>query len=397
MRKIALNRKRSLGLGVIASLVLSGSGQSCRAAEAVVAIRNVNVVPMDNERVDVDQTVILRGATIERIGPAQLTIVPHGATVIEARGKYLAPGLADMHVHLAEPSDSAAMADADLLTLFIAHGVTTVRSMRGFPNHLSLRKRVSSGELLGPALIIAGPGLDGQAAKSPADGEAAVLEQKMLGYDLIKILPGLSLPTYDAVARTAYQLGIPFAGHIPTDVGLLHALSARQQSVEHLDGYLELLKGLKPVDRADMTDVVRRTVDSGTWNCPTMAVMEANLGLIEEAKLLSRPELKYVPDAFVKQWLKIRAYGNPPKAVSQAIVGNRMILLKTLNQSNARILLGTDSPQLFNVPGFSIRREMQLMSEAGLRPYDVLRSATARVGEYTGRPCGAIKPGSAPT
>jgi imidazolonepropionase-like amidohydrolase len=389
------NRKRSMGLAVIAALILSGSnlpGQTGRASDAVVVIRDVNVVPMDTERVDVDRTVILRGAAIERVGPAQQTVVPRGATVIEGRGKYLVPGLADMHVHLADPGDPTGTAEAELM-MFVANGVTTIRSMRGFPNHLSLRNKVASGELLGPAIITAGPGLDGQSAKSPADGEAAVREQKMLGYDLIKILPGLSLPTYDAIARTAHQLSIPFAGHIPAEVGLLHALDAGQQTVEHLDGYLELLNGSKPVAREKVLEVVRHTLDAGTWNCPTMAVMEANLGLIEEARLLSRPELEYVPEAFVKQWLKIRSYGNPPRAVSEAMEENRMTLRKALNDAHARILLGTDSPQLFNVPGFSIRLETRLMADAGLKPYDILRSATERVGEYTGRPCGTIKPG----
>jgi imidazolonepropionase-like amidohydrolase len=389
------SRKRAMGLAVIAPLILSASrlpGQTSRPSDAVVAIRNVSVVPMDTERVDVERTVILRGAAIERVGPAQQTAVPSGATVIEGRGKYLVPGLADMHVHLADPGDPPGTAEAELM-LFLANGVTTIRSMRGFPNHLVLRDSVARGELLGPTIITAGPGLDGQSAKSPAEGEAAVQEQKMLGYDLIKVLPGLSLPTYDAIARTAHQLKIPFAGHIPPDVGLLHALDAGQQTVEHLDGYLELLKGSKPIAREKVLQVVRRTLDSGTWNCPTMAVMEANLGLIEEAGLLSRPELEYVPEAFVKQWLKIRSYGNPPRAVSAAMEGNRMTLLKALNDAHSRILLGTDSPQLFNVPGFSIRREIRLMSDAGLKPYDILRSATERVGEFTGRPCGTIKPG----
>jgi len=384
-----------MGLALIAALILPGSNlpeQTGRDAGAVVAVRNVHVVPLDTERVDAHRTVILRGATIERVGPADQTAIPRGATIVDGRGKYLVPGLAEMHAHLAEPGDPPGTAEAELM-LFLASGVTTIRSMRGFPNHLSLRDKVARGELLGPSIIVAGPGLDSEAAKSPAEGESAVREQKRVGYDLIKVLPGLSLSTYDAIARTARELSIPFAGHIPSDVGLLHAFEAGQQTIEHLDGYLELLNGSKPIARERMLDVVRRTVDTGTWNCPTLSVMEANLGLIGEADLLSRPELEYVPDAFVKLWLKFRSYGNPPRAVSEIMEANRMTLLKALNDAGARILLGTDSPQLFNVPGFSIRREIRLMADAGLKPYDILRSATARVGEYTGRPCGTIKPG----
>src|SRR5262249_43528998 len=156
----------------------------------LIAIRNVNVVPMDTERIEVDQTVLLRDATIERIGPAKQIMVPRAATVIDGRGKYLVPGLADMHAHLADPSDPPGTAEAELM-LFLANGVTTIRNMRGFPSHLSLRDKVARGELLGPTIITAGTGLDGESAKSPADGEAAVRQQKALGYDLIKVLPGL--------------------------------------------------------------------------------------------------------------------------------------------------------------------------------------------------------------
>ncbi len=353
------------------------------ASGGVVAIRNVNVVPMDVERVDAAQTVILRGATIESVGPARKASLPRGATVIDGRGKYLLPGLSDMHAHLAGPGDPPGMAEAELI-LFLANGVTTIRNMRGFPSHLVLRGKVARGELLGPAIITAGPGLDGQSAKSPAEGDFAVREHKSLGYDLIKVLPGLSLPAYDAIAQTARQLKIPFAGHVPPGVGLLHALDAGQQTIEHLDGYLEHKK---------FAEAVRHTIDAGAWNCPTMAVMEANLGLVDEAALLARPELEYVPRPFVDLWLKIRSYGNPPRAVSQRMHANRMALLKALNDGDARILMGTDSPQLFNVPGFSIRRETQLMKEAGLKPFDILRSATLRAGQYTGRPCGTIQPG----
>lgn len=377
------------------ALILSAPdmlAQPALGSDVVVAILNVNVLPMDTERIALNQTVVVRGSTIASVGPAKDTLVPPGATVIEGHDKYLAPGLADMHVHLADPNDPPGTAEAELM-LFLANGVTTVRSMRGFPSHLVLRDKVASGELLGPAIIVAGPGLDGDSVKSADEGERAVQEQKADGYDLLKVLPGLTLPAYDAIARTAHQLGIPIAGHVPAEVGLLRAFELNQQTIEHLDGYLELLDGSKPIPREKLLDVVRRTVDAGVWNTPTMAVMEANLGIIDTAHLLSRPELEYIPEAFFKQWLKIRSFGNPPKAVSEVMQKNRMILLKALSDANAPILLGTDSPQLFNVPGFSIRREIQLMADAGMKPYEILRSATQRAGEFTKWPSGTIEPG----
>ena len=193
------------------------------------------------------------------------------------------------------------------------------------------------------------------------------------------------MPVFDAIAKTANKARIPFAGHVPAEVGLLHALDMGQKTIEHLDGYLELLNGSRAMDPEKASDVVRRTVETGVWNVATMAVMETNLGLIAEADLLKRPELEYMPETFIKQWLRIRSFGNPPKAVSEMMHRNRMLLLKALRDRDARILFGTHSPQLFNVPGFSIHREMRLMKDAGLTPLDILRSATARVAEYTRR------------
>jgi imidazolonepropionase-like amidohydrolase len=395
--KTKLDRRWSLliptTVAILATLtaperLLLGASASPKAA----VIRNVNIVRMDNGMIEAGQTVIVRGNVIERIGPTGQIQAPWGSTIIEGRRKYLLPGLADMHAHLAEPNDPTGTAEAQLI-LFLANGVTTIRSMRGFPNHLMLRDSVGKGQMLGPTIIAAGPGLDGKWPKSASEAEAAVLEQKRQGYDLIKVLPGLTLPVFDAIARTANKAGIPFAGHVPADVGLLHALDMGQKTIEHLDGYLELLNGSRMMDPQNVSDVVRRTLQTGVWNVATMAVMETNLGLIAEADLLKRPELEYMPETFIKQWLRIRSFGNPPKAVSEMMHRNRMMLLKALRDSDARILFGTDSPQLFTVPGFSIHREMRLMMDAGLTPLDILRSATARVGEYTGRPCGEIKTG----
>ncbi len=345
-----------------------------------VVIRNVNVVRMDTGAVDPKQTVVVRGRSILYVGPQASPAVPKGSTVIDGKGRYLLPGLADMHAHLAEPLDPAGMAEAQLM-LFLANGVTTIRSMRGFPNHLRLRERVRAGELLGPEILVAGPGMEERWPRSIAGAEEAVSAQKRQGYDLLKILPGLPLPVYDAVAKAAKKLGIPFAGHVPAAVGLPHALQAGQQTIEHLDGHLET------------ADAVQRTVDAGAWNVATMAVMETNLGLIAEADLLKRPELEYVPEAAIAEWLRIRAFGNPPRDVSERLHQKRMSLLKSLRDSNARILFGTDSPQLFNVPGFSIHREMRLMLDAGLTPLDILRAATVRAGEYAGKACGEVKAG----
>lgn len=303
------------------------------------------------------------------------------------------PGLTDMHIHLPGPTAPVGRADAELF-LYVANGVTTARSMKGFETHFRLRERVNAGDLIGPTLFLAGPGVDGERVKSPDEGQREVRQQSERGYDLIKTLPGLSLASYDAIAKTAREVGIPFGGHVPADVGVRHAIESRQETIEHLDGYLELLKGRVPLTTDAMASIVMQTKEAGVWNVPTMAVMAANVGAIETKELAARPELQYIAKDYIDQWLGLRARSHIPKSVSAIIQANRLRLLKALNDAGARILLGTDSPQLFNAPGFSIRREMQMMADAGMTRYQVLRTATEQSGEYLKRACGTITPGA---
>jgi hypothetical protein len=216
-----------------------------------------------------------------------------------------------------------------------------------------------------------------------------VREQKRLGYDLIKVLPGLSRSTYDAIANTARTAEIPFAG-----VGIVRAIEMGQQTIEHLDGYIELRLDYTSLTEEKLQDLVQRTVETGVWNVPTMAVMEANLGIVSLEQLLARPELAYSPDATVQESIRIRMRDMAPKDLGVTMERDRMRLLNALNAAHARLMFGTDAPELFTVPGFTLYHEMQLMTEAGMSNYDLLRSATEQVGEYTRKSCGVIKPGA---
>jgi len=395
-----MSRLRTVASGIVLLTLTAGSAvapQSSPPTNSSVVFLNVSVVPMDAERILENQTVIVRGEKIDLVGPSNTSQVPSGAVVIDGKGKYLLPGLADMHSHLPEPSDPPEYAQS-VLFLYIANGVTTVRSMRGFPNHLELREKVRRKELLGPTLVVAGPGLDGQSVKSPEDAKRQVREQWAAGYDLVKVLPGLTRAEYDAIVRTADEVGIRFGGHVPEGVGLLHALEKRQETVEHLDGYTEYLHGEKPVSPDKIFEVVERTKAAGIWNVPTMAVMEVDLGLIDRQALISRSELEYMPRVLVRKWMKL--YGDvivknlPPKEETEMIEANREKLLRALNERGAHILLGTDSPQLFNVPGFSVFAELEAMARAGMTPYQVLRSATQNAGAYLHQSVGTVTVGS---
>ncbi len=350
------------------------------------AFVNATVLPMDANRALPDHTVLVRGDRIVQVGPTRDVAVPAGARRIEARGKFLLPGFGEMHGHNPPPGSSPQYI-ADTYFLFLAHGVTTVRSMLGWPGQLELRDQVKSGSLLGPNLYLAGPSFSGQSTPTPAAAEQRVRQQKAEGWDLLKVHPGVRRESYDAMVATAREVGIAYAGHIPADVGILHAIAQGQETVDHLDGYIEYLEGDRgPLDPAKLADVVRRTREANIAVVPTMILWETIIGAGDPAAMHAFPELKYMPPAEVDRWKtayeRRLAAPNFDAGRARRIADNRKMLLKAFRDGGVTILFGTDAPQQFSVPGFSIHREVASMAESGLTPYEILHSATKAVGDY---------------
>lgn len=346
-----------------------------------VAFVDVNVLPMDTSRVVEHQTVLVRDGRIIEIGPAARVRVPDGALRVDGRGRFLMPGFAEMHGHL--PNQAAVNAIPGIaetvLFLYVANGVTAVRGMQGNQGHVALRDRIARGEVLGPRLWVPGPALSGNIAPTPDDGRRLVLDQRAFGADHLKIHENLSLETYDTIAATAKRLGLDFGGHIPNAVGVRHALAAGQKSIEHLDNYAEEIGG----DDAKRVELARATVAAGAWTVPTMALWEVFMGQEPVDSLAARPELRYVPPQWVAGWRQqvtsMRQNNAPDDGTA---IDERRRILKALRDAGATIAFGTDSPQLFSVPGFSIHREMQSMLAAGLTPFEILASGTRNVARY---------------
>lgn len=356
----------------------------------VVAFKGVSVVPMDSERILDSQTVVVRGDRIAEIGPSNAVHVPAGALEIDGRGKYLMPGIAEMHAHVPAPDDPALEV---IMALYVLTGATTIRAMMGPPEQLDYRRRIADGELFGPTLFAVGPPFSGSTTSSPEDAERKVRDYHAAGFDVLKIFPGLTLAEYDAILRTARELGMPVSGHVPSEVGVRHAIESRQ-SIEHLDGYVEDIDG----DRGRIPELVRMTRDAGIWNTPTMDAWRTILGLRDADSLLrARPELQYLPRRTIDQWARrvrelhrksllrgaLERIGFSRSAVEVASL--RDSVLAALYHGGARLLLGSDSPQLFSVPGFSLAHEMEAMVAAGLPPWAVLLAATRNPAEYFGR------------
>lgn len=389
----------------VALTAACASPAPAQKAQDTYAITNVTVVPMDRERLIPGQTVIVRGGRIETMGPAARVRIPEGATRIEGRGRYLMPGLAEMHAHV-PPNPADAQWTEDVLFLYAGNGITFARSMLGAPHHLELRAKADRGEIVSPRIYTSGPSLNGNSVTSPEIGARMVREQKAAGYDTLKIHPGLDRPRYDAIAAAARDAGITFGGHVPEAVGIERALEVRQATVDHLDGYLNLLLrdgasagpggffGINLVDQVDEAKIpaaARRTREAGVWNVPTDSLIHhVLLPTPSAAEMEGRPEMRYVPRPMLAQWVEARAgfQGSPEydPAKARRFAEIRGKLIKALNDEGAGLLLGSDAPQWFNVPGFSLHRELRYLVDAGLTPYEALATGTRNVAGFLGTP-----------
>ena len=406
MSPIALSRLSAAAAAL--SFIAPLAAQNAPTAPGPVAFVDVTVIPMDRQRVLEGQTVIVRDGRIASIEPSARARIPSGAMRVDGRGKYLMPGLAEMHAHI--PGVQAPeQVIRDIFTLYVANGVTTIRGMLGAPNQLALRAKTASGEMLGPTIFVGAPSLNGNTAADPATAARLVREHKAAGYDFLKLHPGIPRTSYDSIVATARALGITFAGHISQDVGLEHTLASRQSTIDHLDGYLEasipqdvrarvtaddasLAAMINAVDATRFAALAADTRKAGTWNVPTAFLWESFFSPESPEEMAKRAEMKYAPPQWISGWSNQKRNrmqedqrtGVGPD-VSSRYLSLRRTLLKTLADSGARLLMGTDSPQMFNVPGFALHHEIELMQDAGLTPYQVLESGTRNVAEYAAK------------
>jgi len=379
-----------------------------------IVFQGVNVIPMDRERVLENQTVVVRNGKITAMGNAASVKFGRDALVINARGKYLTPGWAEMHAHVPPIDDIEPM--KDVLILYVTNGITTIRGMLGHPRHLELRSKINNGEILGPHFYATGPSFNGQSVKTPERGADMVREQKAAGYDYLKLHPGLTNQTFPAIARTAQEVGIPFVGHVSFNVGVWRAIDAKYSSIDHLDGFVEALTpgidtlaeqetglfGSWIADRAD-EKLMPKLMDGLRRNkvrvVPTQALAERWLSPLPASAFTDDPEMKYMKPQEVQSWERAKnTYNSNPKFSkdrAEQLIRIRRKLIAECQKNGVELLLGSDAPQVFNVPGFSIHHEMKYMVDAGLTPYETLRTGTVNVASYLNKPdSGTIRIGN---
>jgi hypothetical protein len=377
-----------------------------------IVIRSVNVIPMEKEEVVPNQTVVIKDGKITAIG----NNVKHGnnALIIDGRGKYLIPGLAEMHAHVPPIDDLTPM--KEVLLLFAANGITTIRGMLGHPKHLQLRSMINNGEVLGPRLYTTGPSFNGFAVKTPETGASMVRSQKQAGYDFLKLHPGLTKENFASIASTAKEVGIPFVGHVSFGVGVWRAIDAGYSSIDHLDGFIEGmvpgienmveqqagLFGMFVADRADTTMIpklMNGLKSKNIWVVPTQSLAERWFSPDFTAEdFTSDPESKYIKQETLNNWIEAKKnlLANPEYNASKIkdYIALRRRLIKACQQYGVGLLLGCDAPQVFNVPGSSTHYELEYLVRSGLTPYEALRTGTVNVAAYLKLPdTGMIKRG----
>jgi len=375
------------------------------------AFINVNVVSMTEDTLVSGQTVIVENGLIALIGPVDSTPVPIDSDIVDGTDRYLMPGLAEMHAHI--PDAGSAELDR-VLTLFAANGVTTIRGMLGRPSHLQLRQQLLDGDVFGPQLITSGPSMNGNSVSGATDGARQVRAQHEAGYDFIKIHPGLSSTEFFAIANAANELGIPFAGHVPVAVGVDKALGAGMATIDHLDGYLAALMpadsdasggygGFFDVLLADqlveerIAEIAARTAASSTWNVPTESLFEHRVSEVTVAELSNRSEMRYMPNETVHRWAQTKERQESEAGFSSDLAARaielRRKLIMALHEAGAGLLLGSDAPQVFNVPGFSLHHELHFLVESGLTPFEAIATGTTAVAKFLGTNAGSIEIG----
>ncbi len=376
-------------------------GQS-KVKEEGILISNVNVIDIRSGEILAGRYVVIKGTEISQITDSKPDV--DLTAVIDGTNKYLIPGLAEMHAHIPSP-DWGRKDMEETLFLYLSNGITTIRGMLGHPEHLVLRERAASNEVLSPRIYTASPSMNGNTVPTPMEAEKKVREYQNAGYDFLKIHPGIKREVFDKMIETANEVGIPFAGHVPVDVGIRHALESNYMSVDHIDGFIEGLVpqnadvdpnangffGYNFTDLADtgiIPELVSLSAEHNVWVVPTQSLFDRWFSPTPANEYLEEEEMKYMPASILAAWgeSKENLINDPEYDADKWERFNaiRRQLLLALQQNGHGLLLGSDAPQVFNVPGFSIHHELQGMISAGITPLQALQSGTLNPAVYFG-------------
>jgi imidazolonepropionase-like amidohydrolase len=398
------------------------AGPVAKAAPVSLTITHVTVIDATGGPAQQDMTVVIEAGRIAKLGRSANISAPEGVRVIDGTGKFLIPGLWDMHVHI--PT-------RDFLTLFVANGVTGVRDMHAFfpPQIFGWRKETADGTLLGPRIVATGALIDGPkpiwpgslTAANADEGRKAVRTVKERGGDFVKVYTKLPREAFFAIADEAKKQGLTFAGHVPESVSALEASDAGQKSMEHLLGIAMACSAEEANLRKEIADamaqgdvgvsfgairrVQAKALDSysptkaealfarfaknGTWQVPTLTVLRS-IASLGDPQFTNDPRVKYM-SAFVRNFWDpknsplVKSATAVDSASRKRIYQEDVKLVRALHRAGVPILAGTDTTNPYCFPGFSLHDELALLVDAGLSPMEALQSATSGPARFLGQ------------
>ncbi len=385
-------------------------------AQTPTAFVDVNVIPMDKERVLQHQTVIVRNGVITEIGDVKRIKIPAGAQRIDGAGKFLIPGLTDMHVHLFTDDEFPDELAEDELRIMIAYGVTTIRLMTGTPEQLLLRRKSAAGEIVAPTIYAASPQFTGRKSTNAhvvtteAEARAAVSKSKQEGYDFIKVTTYLKPEVYEAIVDEAAKQNIRVVGHADSrTVGLTRALKAKQQ-IEHLDSYLEALlpesspikgsvsdiylynpknwESIDYLDESKIPEIARQTVNSNPFVVPTLHLFKFTFGKgRSEESFMAQPDIRFYPKKVVDLWMGVsKKYLSTAAPIEkrEKYIGIRNKLVKAIYDAGGHVMAGSDTPEWLMLYGHTLHLELVDLRDAGLSNYAALEAATRNPALFFG-------------
>ncbi len=397
-----MNRRQFAALLSIAVTACSLFGACNKTRSSVLAIAHATVIDMTGAPAAPDQTVLIDKEKVIALGPSNSISIPYGAKEIEGRGKFLIPGLNDMHVHLTGAGEPAGSRDF-LIPLLLANGITSVRDMGGYLDYLiSLRKEI----------VV-------------TNREQAVDDIHSLvgkGVDFIKVQSQLSREAYFAIAETCRAEHRTFSGHVPDRITAWEASDAGQRSIEHLTCELRacsaseadlmrkqfriLAKKATPAQskarqlawqrevlssysEQKATALIAKFREQQTWQTPTLILLRNDAFPTSNLNLTADPSAKYVPAKFLEGWREnfeqqMANTSAEEFSLHSALLEKSLALVGLMQKGGVKILAGTDSAAPYVVPGFSLHEELALLVKAGLTPMEALQAATRNPAEFLG-------------
>jgi hypothetical protein len=361
----------------------------CSLQAQTTVFKDVSVITMNSDKLLSNQDVVVENGIIKSI--QRSSNKSYGkAVVVLSSGKFLMPGLADMHVHLPRKETYGYNVDS-FLKLNLAAGVTAIRSMRGDQADPQLQREIQAGKRLSPDLYISAPAFSTRYWVSSDSLTRLVHRHKKEGFQLLKVLSIPSASWFDTLAMIARQENIRLAGHAPNGVSIVHALNQGLGCVEHLGGYESL-----PTQDSSFQEALQQTLNNNVYNCPTLDWYFVAYTQIPLDSLKRRSGLDRLPSAAVKNWSQTfenyLAKQNQRNSDSlrqeqeseRKYIAHKLEVLQKLYQSGCQLLISPDASGMFQVPGLALIEEMKHYRQAGIPEYAILKAATINAAAYFG-------------